>query len=265
MATKIDKSTSGGIISIVHDDVSPGTVEIDMGKLEDTLASSRTAYGFASDLRSVVLSSPSFVTVDSIDERIDEAISKRMKGVAYSDSFYAHVERAKKECLRKRIEADTIIIDRGIAVSEGVGHAKMVMGLKVKYAKEGSLPMGAAFVMLETTPEEEEETERGKKEGVPDGKTGSGIIKRSAPGRKASSSMFIYYTKGSGAAAMVNVNHIVDVADRYRKASSGEEWYGLELTTDATSGTCPHRILIRDKEEAKEAWDILLHAGRSKV
>ena len=107
--------------------------------------------------------------------------------------MYAHLERAKDECLRKKIEADTVIIDRGVAVSEGIGHVKMVLGLKVKYSKEGSLRMGAAFAMLETTPEEEEdeawkekeETEREKKEGVPDGKTGSGIIKRSAPGRKS--------------------------------------------------------------------------------
>ena len=223
--------------------------------------------------------SPAYVVadVDALDERIKKAIEEKIKDIPYSDSLYAHLERAKDESLRRGIEADTVIIDRGVAVSEGIGHAKMVLGLKVKYSKEGSLPMGAAFAMLKTradaglepTPEEDEawkekeEAEREKEKKLSEEKTG--IIKRSAPGWKASSSMFIYYTGPYGASSMVNVNHIVDVADQYRRLSSGEEWYGLELTVDVTSGSSPHTILIRDKNEAKEAWDVLLHAGRFKV
>ena len=122
---------------------------------------------------------------EDLDEKIKRAIEEMVKGAPYSDSLYAHLERAKGECLRSKIEADTVIIDRGIAVSEGAGHAKMVLGLKVKYAKKGSLPMGASFVMLkaeekkedkdgkgcgekEPAPEEEakaEETEESKAEG----------------------------------------------------------------------------------------------------
>lgn len=66
---------------------------------------------------------------------------------AYADGFMPHLVRAKEEGLRKGIEMDTVVIDRGVAVSCGLGHVDMVLGLKVKYAKEGVLPMDSAFVI----------------------------------------------------------------------------------------------------------------------
>ena len=72
----------------------------------------------------------SVVETEDLDERVKRAIEEMVKGAPYSDSLYVHLERAKGECLRSKIEADTVIIDRGIAVSEGAGHAKMVQALR---------------------------------------------------------------------------------------------------------------------------------------
>ncbi len=74
----------------------------------------------------------------------------------YAESFLPHLVRAKDEGVRRDIEADTIVIDRGIAVSQGLireedgkrKHADVIMGLKVRYAKEGILPMDSGFVIF---------------------------------------------------------------------------------------------------------------------
>ena len=94
-----------------------------------------------------------------------------------------------------------------------------------------------------------------------------GIVKRGATKMSDPTSVFIYYTESSGASAMINVCHVVNAEDKYAADAPGgkKEWRSLALTTDVSHGSSPHVIYIRNKEEAKEAWDILLHAGRFKV
>lgn len=82
----------------------------------------------------------------------------------YAESFLPHLVRAKDEGVRRDIEADTILIDRGLAVSQGLiheedgkrKHADVIMGLKVKYAKEGILPMDSAFIIFKKKDEKDE-------------------------------------------------------------------------------------------------------------
>lgn len=74
----------------------------------------------------------------------------------YAESFLPHLVRAKEEGTRKKIEMDTVVIDRGVATSQGLEHADMILGLKVKYAKEGSLPMDSAFVIMKDSKAEAE-------------------------------------------------------------------------------------------------------------
>ena len=229
---------------------------------------------------------------EDLDEKIKRAIEEMVRGTPYSDSLYAHLERAKGECLRSKIEADTVIIDRGIAVSEGAGHAKMVLGLKVKYAKKGSLPMGASFVMLkaegdkgskgggekEHAPEEEakagdgkagEESraESGKREGATKG------AEEKCPGSVSPVDpygMFISYTMSGGAPGLININHVVDAYNEYVTRYGAKEWSALALIMDVpdydTIGTSmgPRVIRIEDPEEAKKAWETLARASRGK-
>lgn len=193
----------------------------------------------------------------------------------YTDSLYAHLERAKEECLRSRIEADTVVIDRGVAVSQGLGHAKMVLGLKVRYSNEGSLPMGAAFVMLkakadagpepEPTPEEDEAwKEKEEKEAGAEKK--EGIVKRTLPVYAGTHRLFIDYTTEVGGCALVNIDHVVDAQDEYMTCGGKEVWAALALTMDAVghSGSGSRIIRIKDPEEAKAAWTALLDASRFK-
>ena len=237
----------------------------------------------------------SAVETEDLDERIKRAIEEMVRGTPYSDSLYAHLERAKGECLRSKIEADTVIIDRGVAVSEGVGHAKMVLGLKVKYAKKGSLPMGASFVMLKAEGDKEDKRSKGggEKEHAPeeeakagDGKAGeesraeSG--KREGATRAAEEKcpgsvspvgpygMFISYTMSSGAPGLINIHHVVDAYNEYVTRYGAKEWSALALIMDVpdydTIGTSmgPRVIRIEDPEEAKKAWETLVRASRGK-
>ena len=237
----------------------------------------------------------SVVETEDLDERIKRAIEEMVKGTPYSDSLYAHLERAKGECLRSKIEADTVIIDRGIAVSEGAGHAKMVLGLKVKYAKKGSLPMGASFVMLKAEEKKEDKDVKGcgEKEPAPEEKAKAGESKaegwsRVEPEKKAEVTeaaeekcpgsvgsvdpydMFISYTMSGGAPGLVNINHVVDAYNEYVTRYGAKEWSALALIMDVpdydTIGTSmgPRVIRIEDPEEAKKAWETLAHASRSK-
>ena len=234
----------------------------------------------------------SAVETEDLDERIKRAIEEMVRGTPYSDSLYAHLERAKGECLRSKIEADTVIIDRGIAVSEGVGHAKMVLGLKVKYAKKGSLPMGASFVMLkaegdkegkgggekEHAPEEETKAGDGKAEGGSRTESGKREGVTEAVEEKCSRSvspvgpygMFISYTMSGGAPGLININHVVDAYNEYVTRDGAKEWSALALIMDVpdydTIGTSmgPRVIRIEDPEEAKKAWETLARASRSK-
>lgn len=239
----------------------------------------------------------SAVETEDLDEKIKRAIEEMVRGTPYSDSLYAHLERAKGECLRSKIEADTVIIDRGVAVSEGAGHAKMVLGLKVKYAKKGSLPMGASFVMLkaeedkgskgggekEHAPEEEAKARDGKAEGG--GKAESGkregataeAAEEKCPGSVSPVDpygMFISYTMSSGAPGLININHVVDAHNeyvtRYGAKEWRKEWSALALIMDVPdydtirTSMGPRVIRIEDPEEAKKAWETLARASRGK-
>lgn len=234
----------------------------------------------------------SVVETEDLDEKIKRAIEEMVRGTPYSDSLYAHLERAKGECLRSKIEADTVIIDRGIAVSEGAGHAKMVLGLKVKYAKKGSLPLGASFVMLKAEGDKEDKMSKGcgEKEHAPeeDVKAGDGKAERESrvepekkaeaveaaeekcPGRVDPCGMFISYTMSGGAPGLININHVVDAYNEYVTRYGAKEWSALALIMDVpdydTIGTSmgPRVIRIKDPEEAKKAWKTLARARRGK-
>ena len=235
----------------------------------------------------------SAVETEDLDERIKRAIEEMVRGTPYSDSLYAHLERAKGECLRSKIEADTVIIDRGVAVSEGAGHAKMVLGLKVKYAKKGSLPMGASFVMLKAEGDKESKGS-GEKEHAPEEKAKAGDGKageesRAESGKREGATaeaaeekcpgsvspvdpygMFISYTMSSGAPGLININHVVDAYNEYVTRYGTKEWSALALIMDVpdydTIGTSmgPRVIRIEDPEEAKKAWETLARASRGK-
>lgn len=234
----------------------------------------------------------SVVETEDLDERVKRAIEEMVKGAPYSDSLCAHLERAKGECLRSKIEADTVIIDRGIAVSEGAGHAKMVLGLKVKYAKKGSLPMGASFVMLKAEESKEDKKSKGvgEKEHALEEDTKAGDDKtegwsRVEPEKKAEAveaaeegcpgsvgpyGMFISYTMSGGAPGLININHVVDAYNEYVTRYGAKEWSALALIMDVpdydTIGTSmgPRVIRIEDPGEAKKAWETLARASRGK-
>lgn len=234
----------------------------------------------------------SAVETEDLDERVKRAIEEMVRGTPYSDSLYAHLERAKGECLRSKIEADTVIIDRGIAVSEGAGHAKMVLGLKVKYAKKGSLPMGASFVMLKAEESKGDKKSKGggEKEHAPEEDAKAGDDKaegwsRVEPEKKAEAveaadgrcpgsadpyGMFISYTMSGGAPGLININHVVDAYNEYVTRYGAKEWSALALIMDVpdydTIGTSmgPRVIRIEDPGEAKKAWESLARASRGK-
>ena len=230
----------------------------------------------------------SVVETEDLDERIKRAIEEMVKGAPYSDSLYAHLERAKGECLRSKIEADTVIIDRGIAVSEGAGHAKMVLGLKVKYAKKGSLPMGASFVMLKAEGDKEDKDGKGcgEKEHAPGEEAKAERESRVEPEKRAEAAeekcsgspesvvdpygMFISYTMSGVGPCLININHVVDAYNEYVTRYGAKEWSALALIMDVpdydTIGTSmgPRVIRIENPEEAKKAWETLAHASRSK-
>ena len=233
----------------------------------------------------------SAVETEDLDERIKRAIEEMVRGTPYSDSLYAHLERAKGECLRSKIEADTVIIDRGVAISEGAGHAKMVLGLKVKYAKKGSLPMGASFVMLkaegdkgskgggekEHAPEEEAKAGDGKAEGESraesgkrEGATGAAeAAEEKCPGSVSPVDpygMFISYTMSGGTPGLININHVVDAYNEYVTRYRVKEWSALALIMDVPDyeSMGPRVIRIEDPEEAKKAWETLARASRGK-
>ena len=227
-----------------------------------------------------------------LDEKITRIVEEKIKETPYSDSLYAHLERAKKEGLRKGIEADTVIIDRGVAISEGVGHAKMVLGLKVKYSKEGSLPMGASFVMLKTESDAGVEIEApGGREGLEerspkreraskilkvlkgaedtDGTGGTdgteGLMERRYLKGVDPRNMFIYYTREGGASGLVSVDHVVEAHDEYVICHEKREWDALVLTMDSPDYSLGSEIRIKNPEEAKTAWKALVLANRYKA
>lgn len=75
-----------------------------------------------------------------------------------------HVYKAYEEARKREIEANTIIIDKGIAFSNGFNYAydnkiqiypPMVFGLRMKYAQ--NLPNNASFILLHSKEETEGE------------------------------------------------------------------------------------------------------------
>ena len=224
-----------GLSYNLYEDVSPRLVSgeeehesISVGALpSDAIWSSPYSAIWSSPYSTPGVSSTcgSAVETEDLDEKIKRAIEEMVKGAPYSDSLYAHLERAKGECLRSKIEADTVIIDRGLAVSEGVGHAKMVLGLKVKYAKKGSLPMGASFVMLKAEGDKEDKDGKGcgEKEPAPEGEAKAERESRVEPEKKAETvetaeekragsagsvdpyGMFISYTMSGVGPCLINI------------------------------------------------------------
>lgn len=72
------------------------------------------------------------------------------------EGLLPHISRAVNEGLRRKIEMDTIILDKGLAVSQGAEHVDMIMGLKVKYAEKDKLPCGSSFVIMKSKEQIEE-------------------------------------------------------------------------------------------------------------
>ena len=75
------------------------------------------------------------------------------------EDILLHVMRARAEALRKKIKANTIVIDEDIAIVNGFYHwddtnvitkvPDMIMGLNVVYAKNLSNDLGANFILLQ--------------------------------------------------------------------------------------------------------------------
>lgn len=141
---------------------------------------------------------------------------------AYADGFMPHLIRAKEEGVRKGIEMDTVVIDRGVAVSCGLGHIDMVLGLKVKYAKEGALPMDSAFVIYK------------EKDGKKDSRRG--VFEKMGTAGEMGGNRFLSVPMDNGAIALVAIDRVVSVADRWGRVGSKKEgsdmWICLELVYD---------------------------------
>lgn len=136
---------------------------------------------------------------------------------AYADGFMPHLVRAKEEGLRKGIEMDTVVIDRGVAVSCGLGHVDMVLGLKVKYAKEGVLPMDSAFVIYK------------EKDGKKDPRRG--VFERGSAGEMGGN-RFLSIPMDNGWKSLLAVDRVVSIVDKWEKIGSKPAWSHLELVYD---------------------------------
>lgn len=75
-----------------------------------------------------------------------------------TDTLLSQMMKAREESLRRKIEANAVIIDEEIAVvngfkvdglslSVGMEAKPQVLGLRIKYAAKESLPLSASFVM----------------------------------------------------------------------------------------------------------------------
>ena len=197
----------------------------------------------------------------------------------YADGFLPHLVRAKEEGVRKGIEMDTVVIDRGVAVSIGLdpekSHVDMILGLRVRYAKEHSLPMDSAFVLLkekkkekpaaakktsaakagmgacadvEVTPEEEEAWKE-KEE-----KCGATIMRRGST--CYDSKRFITFVNSkTGRTQMLAIDKIVFVEDHFVEDDPTKPWIGLSIEYE--SGGKVNMISIRDPKAAEEVWNDL--------
>lgn len=158
---------------------------------------------------------------------------------AYADGFMPHLVRAKEEGLRKGIEMDTVVIDRGVAVSCGLGHVDMVLGLKVKYAKEGVLPMDSAFVIYK------------EKDGKKDSRRG--VFERGAAGEMGGN-RFLSIPMDNGGRSLLAIDRVVSIVDKWKKLGPKKEdpvvWSDLELIYD----DCGERAEVRFSNKKDAAY-----------
>ena len=208
----------------------------------------------------------------------------------YADGFLPHLVRAKEEGIRKGIEMDTVIIDRGVAVSIGLdpekSHVDMILGLKVKYAKEKSLPMDSAFVLLkekkkekpaktkkadpaptgpggvgygaaiDVSPEEEEAWVEKERTSPVSGTTGKEILGSRHDATSSYGKRFISFPYDKHKKPiLLSVDKIVCVEDKYVDGDPSLGWLGLEIIFEIAGKE--RVIIIKDKEVAKHVWDDL--------
>ena len=205
----------------------------------------------------------------------------------YAAGFLPHLVRAKEEGVRKGIEMDTVVIDRGVAVSIGLdpekSHVDMILGLRVRYAKENSLPMDSAFVLLkekkkekpapakktsatkagigacadvEITPEEEEAWKEKERTLPVSGTTGEEILSSRRDTTSSCGKRFISFPYDKdGKPILLSVDKIVCVEDKYVGGDPSLGWIGLEIAFEIAGKE--RVIVLKDKEVAQHVWDDL--------
>lgn len=206
----------------------------------------------------------------------------------YADGFLPHLVRAKEEGVRKGIEMDTVVIDRGVAVSIGLdpekSHVDMILGLRVRYAKEHSLPMDSAFVLLKekkrerpspaaakpkkapgaigygsdigVSPEEDEAWKEKERTSPVSGTTGKEILSSRRDTVSSYGKRFISFPYDKDAKPiLLSVDKIACVEDKYVDGDPSLGWLGLEITFEV--GSKERVIIIKDKKVAERIWDDL--------
>lgn len=148
-------------------------------------------------------------------------------GVLYAESILPHLVRTKEEGIRRKIEMDTVVIDRGVAVAQGLDHADMILGLKVKYAKEGSLPMDSAFIMLK---DKDKATEAG------------GTSTKAA---EAAPKSFLEIVDDDGARILLGLSQITKILD-YRSVHG-------RIVIETSGGSMERRVISVNNPERADA------------
>jgi len=163
---------------------------------------------------------------------------------AYADGFMPHLVRAKEEGVRRGIEGDTIVIDRGVAISQGVDHADMILGLKVKYAKEGALPMDSAFVIFK-----DKEKDKEKERACTEKKIPAAAEKKDPP-------RFIKYA-GDDGPCLLAIDRIITARHVYLEdpGTKMRHWNHLEVFYEVGSQTDVLRVVSRSV--ADNIWKTL--------
>ena len=100
------------------------------------------------------------IATDGLEDMVEKKIKDVLASGKTPEHIIPHIMRAAEEGLRRDIEMDTVIIDEAVAVSQGVRHADLICGLRVKYAREGALPLGSAFVVLKEKKKAEAKEDR---------------------------------------------------------------------------------------------------------
>ena len=110
--------------------------------------------------RHTITGSDTWIATDGLDDIVEKKIKDVLASGKTPEHIIPHIMRATEEGLRRDIEMDTVIIDEAVAVSQGVRHADLICGLRVKYAREGALPLGSAFVVLKEKKKAEAKEDR---------------------------------------------------------------------------------------------------------